>query len=159
MTTGAQRQHPAVLDDLDRSIINRLQDGFPLIERPFKAVADELRCDEHQLIERIERLRALGVLTRFGPFFDAEAMGGAFCLCAMAVPGDRFDAVSEIVNAHPEVAHNYERDHTLNMWFVLATETLADIERTAEEIQSETGLDVLQFPKLEEFFIGFKVAA
>jgi len=102
---------------------------------------------------------AAGVLTRFGPFFDAEAMGGAFCLCAMAVPADRFGAVADIVNAHPEVAHNYERDHALNMWFVLATETLADIDRTAKTIESETGLDVLQFPKLEEFFIGFKVAA
>jgi DNA-binding Lrp family transcriptional regulator len=85
MRTGVHRQPPAALDDLDRSIINRLQDGFPLVERPFKAVADELRCDEQQLIERIERLRAAGVLTRFGPFFDAEAMGGAFCLCAMTV--------------------------------------------------------------------------
>lgn len=159
MTTGVQRQHHAVLDQLYRSIINRLQDGFPLIERPFKAVAEEIGCDEHQLIERIERLRAAGVLTRFGPFFDAEAMGGAFCLCALAVPSDRFDAVTEIVNAHPEVAHNYERDHALNMWFVLAAETLADIERTIAEIRSETGLDVLQFPKLEEYFIGFKVAA
>jgi hypothetical protein len=72
---------------------------------------------------------------------------------------DRFDAVAEIVNAHPEVAHNYERGHALNMWFVLATEALTDIERTTAEIQSKTGLDVLQFPKLEEYFIGFKVAA
>jgi DNA-binding Lrp family transcriptional regulator len=159
MRTRMRTQPTITIDDLDRRIINRLQDGIQLVERPFKAVANELGCDENQLIARIERLCAAGVLTRFGPFFDAEAMGGAFCLCAMAVPADRFGAVADIVNAHPEVAHNYERDHALNMWFVLATETLADIDRTAKTIESETGLDVLQFPKLEEFFIGFKVAA
>jgi siroheme decarboxylase len=159
MSRSSERASSQVLDDLDRAIINRLQDGFPLIEHPFLEVANELSCTEHQLIERIERLRSDGVLTRFGPFFDAEAMGGAFCLCAMAVPRERFDAVAEIVNAHPEVAHNYERDHALNMWFVLATERLAGIEQTAAVIQAQTGIEVLQFPKLEEYFIGFKVAA
>ena len=63
------------------------------------------------------------------------------------------------VNAHPEVAHNYARDHALNMWFVLATDTPEGIAETAHRIEAETGLDVLLFPKLEEFFIGFRVPA
>lgn len=149
----------AILDDLDRSIVNRLQDGFPLVEQPFAVVASELGCSEAALIGRVRALRESGVLTRFGPFFDAEAMGGAFCLCAMAVPQERFDAVADIVNGHAEVAHNYERDHALNMWFVLATETPGGIAHAALTIESETGLPVLRFPKLEEYFIGFKVAA
>ena len=98
-------------------------------------------------------------MTRFGPFFDAEALGGAFCLCAMAVPEDRFEDVLTKVNAHPEVAHNYERDHRLNMWFVLATENRADIMKTAKEIEHDTGLEVLLFPKKREFFVGFRVNA
>jgi siroheme decarboxylase len=77
----------------------------------------------------------------------------------MAVPSERFDAVTAQVNAHPEVAHNYERSHALNMWFVLATEDKAGIAATADAIEAETGLDVLRFPKLQEFFIGFRVAA
>lgn len=156
MTTHASG---AVLDDLDRRIINRLQDGFPLVERPFAAVAGELDCGEAVLIERVRALRESGILTRFGPFFDAEAMGGAFCLCAMAVPTDRYDGVADAVNRHVEVAHNYERDHALNMWFVLATETPDGIASAADAIETETGLQVLRFPKLEEYFIGFKVAA
>ena len=99
------------------------------------------------------------LLTRFGPFFDVAAMGGAFCLCAIAVPEDRFDEVCAQVNAHPEVAHNYKRTHRLNMWFVLATETTAGIANTADAIESETGLTVFRFPKLLEFFVGFRVAA
>ncbi len=70
-------QKQARLDDLDRAIINRLQDGFPLVPNPFDVVADELGCSAPALINRLQRLIATGAATRFGPFFDAEAMGGA----------------------------------------------------------------------------------
>jgi hypothetical protein len=75
------------------------------------------------------------------------------------VPQERFDAVADMVNARTEVAHNYERAHRLNMWFVLAADSPGGIETAARAIEAETGLDVLRFPKLEEFFIGFRVAA
>ncbi len=146
-------------DCIDRRIINALQEGFPLSSQPYAEVAAELDLSEGELIERLARLRNSGTITRFGPFFDAAAMGGAFCLCAMNVPADRFEAVTELVNAHSEVAHNYERAHQLNMWFVLATETPEGIEAAACGIEQETGLEVLRFPKLEEFFIGFRMVA
>ena len=147
------------LDDTDRAIVNTLQEGFPLSPRPYAEVAARLGLREDELIARIGRLVETRALTRFGPFFDAEAMGGAFCLCAMAVPEARFDEVMTQVNAHPEVAHNYERTHRLNMWFVLATETPEGIEAAASAIEKETGLRVFRFPKEREFFIGFRVAA
>lgn len=150
---------PGTLDDTDRAILNGLQDGFPLSPRPFAEAAAPLGLDEDALIARIARLREIGAITRFGPFFDAEAMGGAFCLCAMAVPDDRFDEVVTLVNAHPEVAHNYQRSHRLNMWFVLACERPACIAETARRIEAETGLRVHLFPKEHEFFIGFRVVA
>ncbi len=127
--------------------------------RPFAAAGKSLGIAEDELIYHVRHLREVGAITRFGPFFNAEAMGGAFCLCAMAVPPELFDAVVTLVNAHPEVAHNYERSHRLNMWFVLASETQDGIDRVAERIEQETGLRVLRFPKLREFFIGFRVAA
>ncbi len=148
-----------VLDATDRAILNRLQDGFPVSHRPFAEAALALGLTEDDLIARIARLRDIGAVTRFGPFFDAEAMGGAFCLCAMAVPPDRFEAVVTLVNAIPEVAHNYERAHRLNLWFVLATERPEGIVRATQRIERETGLSVLRFPKEKEFFIGFRVAA
>ena len=147
------------LDATDRKVLNRMQEDLPLTPRPFADVAAELGLAEAELIERIARMRREGVITRFGPFFDAEAMGGAFCLCAMAVPEARFETVMTQVNAHDEVAHNYQRAHRLNMWFVLATEDKAGIAAAADAIEAETGLKVLRFPKLREFFIGFRVAA
>lgn len=147
------------LDDTDRAILNAIQDDLGLEHRPFAGIAARLGLDEAELLARIQRMKDQGFLTRFGPFFDAEAMGGAFCLCAMAVPQDMFDEVAELVNAHPEVAHNYARSHRLNMWFVLATQTPEGIAATADLIEAQTGLAVLRFPKLREFFVGFRVAA
>ena len=147
------------LDDTDRAILNRMQDDLPLTSHPYAVIAEELEIAETDLLDRLTRMKDARVITRFGPFFDAAAMGGAFCLCAMAVPPEDFETVLTKVNAHPEVAHNYERTHRLNMWFVLATETPEGIATTAEAIERETGITVLQFPKLQEFFIGFRVAA
>lgn len=147
------------LSDLDRRLINRLQDDLPLTQRPFASVAEELGLTEQEVVDKVRQLRDDGLLTRFGPFFDAEALGGAFCLCAMSVPEERFEDVLTKVNAHAEVAHNYQRDHALNMWFVMATETRSDIIRTAREIEHDTGLEVLMFPKKREFFVGFRVNA
>ncbi|CTQ46756.1 MULTISPECIES: Lrp/AsnC family transcriptional regulator [Stappiaceae] len=147
------------LSPLERTLINRLQDDLPLVSHPFQELAQELGLSEEEVAGHIRTLRDDGLLTRFGPFFDAEALGGAFCLCAIAVPPERFEDVLTKVNAYPEVAHNYERDHKLNMWFVLATESQAAISATAEAIERDTGLPVLLFPKEREFFIGFRVNA
>lgn len=147
------------LDELDRRIVNRLQDGIGTESRPFAPVAEELGISEQKLIARLRRLRESGVLSRFGPMFNAERMGGAFCLCAMAVPEARFEAVTEQVNGHPEVAHNYAREHRFNMWFVLASEEAGRIDKVAKAIEAETGLAVLLFPKETEYFVGFRVAA
>lgn len=148
-----------MLDAIDKAIINHMQDGFPILSEPFKEIGAELGLDAETLIERIERLLNDGYLSRFGPLFNIERLGGAFCLCAMAVPADRFEEVAALVNAHDEVAHNYERAHALNMWFVLATETPEEIDRILLDIRQEAGLDTYAFPKIEEFFVGFRVAA
>jgi siroheme decarboxylase len=147
------------LDAIDRALLNRLQDDLPLVPHPYAAIADELGLEETDLLTRLARLKEERVITRFGPFFDAAAMGGAFCLCAMAIPADDFEEIMTKVNEHAEVAHNYERTHRLNMWFVLATETPEGIQAAADAIERDTGHAVLLFPKLQEFFIGFRVAA
>jgi DNA-binding Lrp family transcriptional regulator len=145
------------LDALDKRIINGLQGGFPVCDRPFAVAAERLGLDEEDLMARIARLVDEGAISRFGPLINAEQLGGAVSLCALCVPASRFDAVAEQVNAHREVAHNYARDHELNMWFVIAAETPETIGEVIRRIEAETGLTVYDFPKQEEFFIGLKV--
>lgn len=141
------------LDDVDRRLINRLQAGLPLVPRPYAVVAEELGIGEGELIYRLERLCEDGVLSRFGPMYHAERLGGGLTLAALAVPEADFERVAETVNAFPEVAHNYRREHALNMWFVLATETPTRIGEVLAEIEAATRLPVFNLPKEEEFHV------
>lgn len=149
----------AELDALDKAVINALQGGFPVCARPYAEVGAQLGMSEDELIARLQRLLADGLLTRFGPMFQIERLGGAFCLAAMAVPEARYDRVAEAVNAFPEVAHNYRREHELNMWFVLATETADGIATAAEAIETACGLPVYRFPKEREYFVDMRLRA
>ena len=146
-----------IVDPTEQAIVNALQGGFPLTHRPFRDAGRELGLSEGEMIEGVRTLVESGRLSRFGPLWNAERLGGDVCLAAMAVPLERFDAVAAQVNAHPEVAHNYERTHALNMWFVLATECKHTIAEVIAEIEKETGLEVLPMPKTREFFVGFRM--
>lgn len=147
------------MDSLDRAIVNGLQGGFPICERPYAEVAQRLGTTEDELLRRIDALLARGVLTRFGPMYHAERLGGALTLAAMQVAAEDFERVAALVNAHPEVAHNYAREHDFNMWFVLATETPEEIPALLAAIERETGYRVYNMPKLEEFYVGIKFEA
>jgi siroheme decarboxylase len=147
------------MDAMDQRLIDALQGGFPVAERPYAEVGARLGLDEAEVIARLQRLLDEGVLSRFGPMYDAERLGGAFSLAAMAVPDERFEAVTETVNAFPEVAHNYRRTHELNMWFVLASDRRERIAEVEAAIQAATGLLVLDLPKLEEYFLGLRLSA
>ena len=153
---------PAPLDEIDRRIIDTLQGDFPLCDRPYAAAAQRLGIEEGELIARLQSMLARKVLTRFGPMFQIERMGGAFVLAAMAVPAAEWDRVNGAVNAFAEVAHNYRRESALatpfNMWFVLATETKEGIAAAVEKIETATGLPVYPFPKLKEYFVEMKLS-
>lgn len=142
------------MDELDRRLINRLQHGLPLVRQPWLALAEELDSEPAQLRGRVQALLDDGTLTRFGPMFDIERLGGAFTLAALAVPEARFEAVAEQLQAMPEVAHNYRREHPWNMWFVLACETPAGIAASIARIEAQTGLRVLNLPKEATYHVG-----
>lgn len=144
------------MDAVDRDIINNLQGGFPLCARPYAEAAARLGLTEDELIQRVEAMLEDKTLTRFGPMYHAERLGGALTLAAMKIPAQDFDRITEIVNSFPEVAHNYAREHAFNMWFVLATETPSRIGEVIGEIEKATGYPVYNMPKLEEFFVGLR---
>ncbi len=147
------------MDALDRAIINNLQGGFPVCERPYREVAGRLGTTEDELLRRLDALLENGTLSRFGPMYHAERLGGGLTLAALQVPPQDFERVAAIVNAFPEVAHNYAREHALNMWFVLATETPERIGEVIAGIERDTGYAVYNMPKREEFFVGLRFEA
>ncbi|MCK9622548.1 MAG: Lrp/AsnC family transcriptional regulator [Methylobacter sp.] len=147
------------MDEIDRQLINALQNGFPICDAPYRQVAAQLGLTEQDLITRLKALLDNGVLTRFGPLYNAEQMGGALTLAAIKAPVERYNEITEIINAFPEVAHNYARSHELNMWFVIATETPEQIQQTINAIERATGLTVYNMPKIKEYFVNLKLEA
>jgi DNA-binding Lrp family transcriptional regulator len=148
---------PPVAPPSDAVLIEHLHGGQPLVDRPFAAVAAGLGLDEDTLIERLRALLSHGLLTRFGPLFQIERAGGLFVLAALAVPEARYEAVTTLVNAHPEVAHNYRREHAWNMWFVVAVEHPAEAQAVLAAIGAETGLPVLALPKEREYAVELRL--
>ena len=125
------------MDQTDRDIINSLHGGLAICEHPYQEAALRLGLSEDELLARLVRMLEAGVLTRVGPLYQIERMGGAFT----------------------QVAHNYARDHELNMWFVIATETPGEIDAVIAQIERETGCDVFNFPKSREYFVELKLKA
>ncbi|MGB9956275.1 Lrp/AsnC family transcriptional regulator [Haloferax prahovense] len=155
-------QADADLSRLDRAIVNAFQGGFPVVERPFEPAAAALRergvdVSAADLCERVRTLDEEGVLSRFGALVNAEEIGGTATLVAMHAPPERFDEVAEQVNAHREVAHNYEREHPhLNMWFVVSVAEASRVDEVLGDIEAETGQATYNMPKRREFHVGAK---
>jgi siroheme decarboxylase len=147
------------MNEVDRNIINHMQNDFPVCEAPFAVMAEQLKLDEEVLMQRVQALLDDGTLSRFGPMYNIEKLGGKYCLVAMSVPNHDLESVIDVVNSYPEVAHNYERDHDFNVWFVLAAETITELEDILKQIEQKTGYSAYDMPKLDEFYIGLKFDA
>lgn len=143
---------PLLLDAIDRRLLNDFQQGFPLSARPYAEVGASLGIGEAEVLARLARLGAAGAVSRVGPVLAPKRVGVS-TLAAMAVPPGRLEAVAELVSAYPEVNHNYERSHRVNLWFVLTAPNTARLNEVLAEIALYTGIEVLDLPMLEEYHI------
>lgn len=139
------------LNPFEKAVLNLLQKDFGFSLSPFTELAAKLETDETRLIATIEDLKARGFITRIGPFFNMDRSSGYVSLVAMKVDELHFAAVAEMVNSFTEVAHNYKRQHELNMWFVLAAHSEAEAMDVLQSIENKTGLKTYNLPKLQEF--------
>jgi siroheme decarboxylase len=142
-----------MLDAVDKRLLNEFQNGFPLDPRPFARLAEQIGESEGAVLERLTRLRNQGAVSRVGAVFRPNTVG-ASTLAAMAVPPERLDEVATLVSACPQVNHNYQREHVLNLWFVVAAESAEAVARVLAEIRDRTGLPVLDLPLVEDFHIN-----
>lgn len=140
------------LSPLHKALLDGFQRDFPLVPRPYAAIAERLDCEEETVIELLRELRGSGVVTRIGPVF-APHRAGASTLAAMAVPADRLEEVAATVSRYAEVNHNYEREHRLNLWFVVAAPNSVRVREVLDEIGDRTGLRVLDLPLEQSFHI------
>ncbi len=134
------------------SLLNAWQRGFPLCDEPFAVVGAALGMPSAQVLLAYRQLAQEGALSRIGAVF-APGSGGASVLAAMAVPPDRLEAVAAVVSAHPGVNHNYERENTYNLWFVLTGASDAQVEQAMVALEAATGLKALRLPMLQPYRI------
>jgi siroheme decarboxylase len=155
------RVPPIGISNLDFKLLNEYQRGFPLVSRPFHAIAQEIGLTEAAVIARIQHLQDGGVISRVGAVFRPNAIGVS-TLAALAVPRNRFDRVAEYVSSLPQVNHNYEREHFFNLWFVATGPNIEHLLSTLRRIEEECKCGpVLYLPMLEEYHIdlGFDLTA
>lgn len=147
-------QQAVDLSELEKKLINRLQGDLPMVEKPFALIAEELNVTESDVLMTLKSLQNRKIMTRFGPLFDIVKKKGALSLCALKVPLERFEQVTNLVNSYPQVAHNYLREHEWNMWFVLAAKSLPELDDVFEEITLRSQCESINCPKQKEFFVG-----
>ena len=145
----------AELDDVDAALVDGYQSGFPVTERPFEVVGDDLGIDAADALARVRDLREAGVFRRFGAVLNPPVIGSS-TLAAVSAPADRFDEVAEVINEHRQVNHNYRRDHEWNMWFVVTAGSRERRDAIIADIEDRTGLDVLVLPMLTDYYIDLE---
>ncbi len=141
------------MDDVDRKILNIIQTGLPVTPRPFGELAAQVGVTDEEVVDRIRRLKAEGIIRRLGATFDSSKLGYVSTLCAMKAPLECIEAVAEIVNSYDNVTHNYLRDDPrLNVWFTVIAESHERIDEILDEIRAKSGIArILSLPAVRLF--------
>ncbi len=147
-----------MMDDLDKELLNEIQWTFPLIPRPFDAIAKKFDTTPQEVKERLLRLKEAGILRQLSAIFDTRRLGYTSSLVAMEVEPDKLVDVAEKINRHPGVSHNYERDHQFNLWFTLAVPPDSDLDGEVDKFSGLEGVKKIRMlPTLKLFKIGVKL--
>jgi DNA-binding Lrp family transcriptional regulator len=143
------------LDELDKSILNLAQAEFPLVPRPYAALAEKAGCSEAEALARVAALKAKGIIRQTSAIFDTRALGYKSTLVAMKFDPAQLDAGAEVVSAHPGVSHNYKREHLYNLWFTLAVPREGNLKKVIDKMAADAGaLDTIILPTLRLYKIG-----
>ena len=146
------------LSESDKELLNEIQWTFPLVTRPFDAIAKKFDTTSEIIKEKLNNLKEIGVLRQLSAIFDTRKLGYTSSLVAMEIEHDKLDYVASQINRHPGVSHNYERDHQFNLWFTLAVPPGADLNAELEKFNVLKGIKkVRMLPTLQLFKIGVKL--
>lgn len=143
------------IDEVDRSLLNRIQIEFPLCNEPYNELGRQLGIDGDNVIHRISRLKDEGIVRTIGPVIDARCLGYQTTLVAMKINRSLLSKAEKTIANHPRISHGYERDHTYNVWCTFTVPPSIDIEDEIERFTKETGASTsLSLPALNIFKIG-----
>ena len=147
-----------MLDEREFRLLNDYQRSFPLVHAPYEEIARRLDVDEGWVRDRLGRWQREGCVSRVGAVFRPHAIGVS-TLAAIAVPAQDLERIASLVSSFADVNHNYEREHRLNLWFVVTARDASALEETLDAIRVRTGHDVVSLPLVAEYGIdlGFRL--
>ena len=146
------------MDEFDKELLNEIQWTFPLVTRPFDAIAKKFETTPENIKKHLNELKEIGVLRQLSAIFDTRKLGYTSSLVAMEIESEQLEHVASQINRHPGVSHNYEREHQFNLWFTLAVPPGADLEQELEKFNVLKGIKkVRMLPTLQLFKIGVKL--
>ena len=139
------------LDNLDKKLLILLQENFPLMPRPFKRLAKRLSLCEEEVITRVKRLKACGIIKRIGSVYDSENLGFKRTLVGVSVSDGKLKKVVDLVNGFSEVTHNYLRKGSrFNLWFTLICPTYSRINSILKTIKRKTAVkEIINLPTVK----------
>lgn len=136
----------------EQQLLELIQTNFPCVSRPYHALADVLEISEQEVLALLHSLKAHGILRQISAIFDAQALGFRSTLATFQIEAERLDAAAEVINAHPGVSHNYQRDHRFNLWFTLSLPHDLDLTEHISLLARKTSCaQFLNLPALRMF--------
>lgn len=142
------------LNSLQKSLLNDFQKDLPLSPTPYADIAVQLGVTEAEVLDNLQALQANQIIGRVGPVFQPHRIGTS-TLAAMVVPKERLQSVADYISSLPEINHNYERDHHVNLWFVITATNEIHLQTVLSEIAQTTGIKVMSLPILENYHLDF----
>ena len=134
------------IDDIDKKIIKVLQDNFPLTSRPYLEAAKKIGVDEEEIIERIKRLKELGIVRRISANVRHRKIGiKANAMIAWKVPESMVEEVGRKLASFEEVTHCYERETIPEKWdynvfTMIHGYSKDEVEKIVREISEKVGI-------------------
>ena len=150
----------ALLDDMDRMILNEIQSNLPIEPKPYQVLAEKLKCSEEEVLRRVQQMKDRDVIRRIGANCNSRKLGYTSTLCAAKVPSHLMELFIKVVNSYTGVTHNYRRKHDYNIWFTLIAPSTGEIKRILSEISEVTGVkEVMSLPaeRLFKIQVDFEV--
>ena len=141
-------------------ILSRIQKKFPLVARPFEVIADELGMSEDEVLAILQEQKKANIVRQTSAIFDTKRLGYVSSLVAFKIAPQKISDAVKIINSHPGISHNYERNHDFNIWFTLAVapNSKLGLQKTVELLAVLTKADdFIILPTLKLFKINVKL--
>ncbi|MFA6471351.1 MAG: hypothetical protein WCU00_04835 [Candidatus Latescibacterota bacterium] len=147
------------MDNLDsektKELVSRLQSGFPITERPFLALAENLGSTEKEIVCAVKSLIHNHTIRELGPVFDPKRLGYTSTLVALQIDPERVAELSVSFLEINEITHNYYRDGKLNLWFTITARSISSIESILRKVEKFQGVSrVIDLPTIKVFKIN-----